>query len=236
MSSPSLAVGVRYGENSFSKLWTTPPPVGVTRPPEDRPVIEAYRLSPTEELIPSAGEVGRCGRWWRCRRFGAWLRATEGAEVVEEVAAGPRAPAEVGSRVRLRAHVRGQRGAGGARRRFAKLSRCRRLIGLGWSAWVPVAAVRLRWRRPHWFGGPAQGRRRAKACGGGRCAPRLPRAERDGPPLRRQGPQNIFALRVRCAEDLLLPPLPAEPLRPIGTAPRRGQERASPIRRPREQR
>src|SRR4051812_27246230 len=66
--------------------------------------------------------------------------------------------------------------------------------------------------------GPAQGRRRAETSGGGRCAPRLPWAEREGPPLRRQGPQNIFALRVRSAEDLLLPPLPAEPLRPIGAA------------------
>jgi hypothetical protein len=38
------------------------------------------------------------------------------------------------------------------------------------------------------------------------------------PPLRRQGPQNIFALRVRSAEDLLLVPLPAEPLRHSGAA------------------
>src|SRR5688572_2857555 len=73
-------------------------------------------------------------------------------------------------------------------------------------------------RRSTLLRGRAQGRRRAERCGGGRCASRLPRAERDGPPLRRQGPQNIFALRVRSAEDLLLPPLPAEPLRPIGAA------------------
>jgi hypothetical protein len=65
---------------------------------------------------------------------------------------------------------------------------------------------------------PAQGRRRAERRGGGRCAPGLPRAERAVPPLRRQGPQNIFALRVRSAEDLLLVPLPAEPLRHRGAA------------------
>lgn len=113
---------------------------------------------------------------------------------------------------------RGQRGAGRARPRFAKLSRSCARSSWRWSPRVPVARFPVAMATTSLIRGPAQGRRRAKACGGGRCAPRLPRAERDGPPLRRQGPQNIFALRVRCAEDLLLPPLPAEPLRPIGAA------------------
>ena len=47
---------------------------------------------------------------------------------------------------------------------------------------------------------------RLRAAGGPRpgvevAASRLPRAERDGPPLRRQGSQNIFALRVHAGQD-----------------------------------
>ena len=134
----------------------------------------------------------------------------------------------------LTAHVRGQRGAGGARRRFSKLSRCRRLIGLGLVGVGAGSAVSGCGGTTSRFGG------RLRAAGGPRAVvevaalpgslglsvmgrPSAGKGRRTSSPSG-SAPPKIFCF-LPCPRSLCDP---SEPL------PRRGQERASPIRRPRE--